>query len=183
MRLSRFFLLFAALVSCGYREETGDYGNPLEGEWDVDEIRCFLDRDDSASEVYEMKTPVESVRFVFGAKDFSYSAQIDDNPGCNVSASGLKSVELSSASTGLLSLNNVGSHSTCTVALDEAYGLATDVQTPFGVNELTAQNLKWELGSVLIMEAPLEISGSAAGPCGENCECDFYLSKREKKTL
>lgn len=180
MRQFRLFLPFLLFldVSCGYRNGENLFDNVFSGLWNVDELRCYEDLGDPPSEVYEMTSPVESAQFSFTGRDFLYAAQINDNPGCQVSATGQREVDYYDEKSGLISFNGVSAHSTCAIELNEKNGLAANVEVPFGVNEVSGQNLEWVLGtSALKVGAPLNFAGSLSGPCAESCRCFYYMSK------
>lgn len=150
----------------------------FDGVWRMSQINCYLDESAGAREIYSMLVPeVTSVQFSFSGRNFVYSAQLQ-TPSCQVNANGLYGVDYKTQEDGLVSLFSVTSNS-CSASLDEQNNVAVGVNVPFGVNEVQAQSLSWELvGNTLEVRLPLSFRGSGeAGGCGFSCICYGELTQ------
>lgn len=176
--LPLFLIPMFGLSSCGYRENQNNYDNVFSGDWEASRIRCYLDvTSDAADEIYEIDS-VGSILYSFDGRAFTYSAQINDSPGCQVSATGYRSVDYYNNYSGEVSFNSVSDHNACLVEMDDVDSRVTGVQVPFGINEAAAEELSWYLEENLLeIKVPLVFNGSEEGDCEGNCECFTYLER------
>lgn len=165
------------MSSCGLRQDSESFLNPLIGTWNLAEIECY-DAEGNRDEEYKVSSS-EQVQMIFQSRTFRYA--VSDGT-CITSAEasyrlGFKAEKKGTTTYSKFTLSSEG----CTISInDSSSGQPYDV--PFGMTALDedSQDLNWEINDAgyLVLQVSTGFKGSDSGACAAECTCSgLYLSE------
>ncbi len=175
-----YLLLFLFFwVSCGLRESTEEYDNPLEGTWVLTEYNCAETFTETVGkEIYDFEDSSIDITVKFDASKITYNSV----GTCTTSSYGAYSLVYDESESGQIDISNVVSGgTTCTEDVtDSGDDLVGTVSVNTTMDGTDTQDLEWFIESnVLYIQNFTNFYGSSdIFVCNGECICRGTFTKQ-----
>ena len=172
-------LLFLFITSCGLRETSEQYDNPLIGTWSLSYYYCSDNFLDTTSKEDYLMTDATDIQVIFNGNKISYSSV----GVCTTSSQGIYSVSYDNTTSGTLDIGNVVTGgTTCSESIadrgDSGVGV---VEVPTTMDGVNTNNRNWFIdksNTTLYIENFTNFSGSSnILVCNGDCVCRGVFNK------